>query len=174
MQKKDAVQVLQVRADEMNKAVEQMYNLPRNPISDTTNFIVTATTVDTAKMDNRFDDRNSLFLLAIDKFSALAALNPLDQSLRTLIWQDMLYGIKFEFWDRAERKALEIIQLYNETRGQAGPYNFSEQLITTREVLISKHKAELEDAKKAGTWNWFRKKQPPQQEGPMMAPGMNQ
>lgn len=160
MQKKDAIQVLAGKTEEMNRAVEQVYNLPRNPISDHTSFIVTATTVDTSKMDVRFNDRNNLFLLAIDKFSALAALNPLDQSLRTLIWQDMLYAIKFEFWDRAERKALEIIQLYNESRGQAGPYNFSEQLITTREILISKHKQELEEAKKAGSLSWFRKKQP--------------
>ena len=163
-QKKEAIQVLTAKTEEMNRAVEQIYNLPRNPVSDHTNFIVTSTTIDTSKMDERFDDRNALLLLAIDKFTALSALNSYDETLLEYIWQDMIYATKFEFWDRAERKAMEIIKYCNMSRGRAGPYNFSEQLITTKEVLVSKHKQEIEEAKKAGTMSWFRKRQPPQPE----------
>jgi hypothetical protein len=50
------------------------------------------------------------------------------------------------------------------SRGRAGPYNFSEQLITTKEVLVSKHKQEIEEAKRKGSLDFMRKKQPPQQE----------
>lgn len=158
--KKNEKEILKQKTEELNRAVNQLYTMPITPVSDHTNFIVTATTIDTNKMDQRFDDRNSLFLLAVDKFSALAAMQPSDEALRTLIWQDMLYAIKFGFWDRAERKAIEIIQLYNETRGRAGPYNFSEQMITTKEVLVSKHKQELEEAKRKGSWGFMRKRPP--------------
>jgi hypothetical protein len=148
----------------MNRAVEQVYNLPRNPISDHTSFIVTSTTVDTSKMDQRFNERNGLFLLAVDKFTALSALEPYDEILLEYIWQDMFYAQKFEFWDRAERKAIEIIKYCNMSRGRAGPYNFSEQLITTKEVLVSKHKQEMEESKRKGSLDFLRKKQQPQQE----------
>jgi hypothetical protein len=158
--KKDKEDILVHKANELNNAVDQLFNMPVSPISDHTNFLVTATTIDTNKMDKRFNDRNALFLLAVDKFSALAALQPTDEALRTLIWQDMLYAIKFDFWNRAERKAIEIIQLYNETRGRAGVYNFSEQMITTKQVLISKHKQELEEAKRKGSWGFMRKRPP--------------
>jgi hypothetical protein len=76
----------------------------------------------------------------------------------------MFYAQKFEFWDRAERKAIEIIKYCNMSRGRAGPYNFSEQLITTKEVLVSKHKQEIEEAKRKGSLDFLRKKQPMQQE----------
>ena len=176
-QKKDVVQIAQNKKEELGRAVDMMYNLPRNPISDTTNFIVTATTIDTSKMDSRFDERNALKLLAIDKFSALAALEPIDESILTYLWQDLKYAISFEFWDRAEDKALEIDNLLNLSRGRAGLYNFSEQLITQREVLISKHKQETEEAKRAGIGNWFRKRQSTPQETQMLTgvpPGGNQ
>jgi hypothetical protein len=93
-------------------------------------------------MDDRFNDRNNLKLLSIDKFPALAAFDPMDEAIKQFMWIDLKYAIKFEFWDRAEEKALEIIDLCNTSRGRAGQYNFSEQLITTKEVLVSK----------TGTW----------------------
>jgi hypothetical protein len=161
---KEAIQTLANKTEEMNRAVEQVYNLPRNPISDHTSFIVTSTTIDTSKMDQRFNDRNGLFLLAVDKFTALSALEPYDEMLLEYIWQDMFYAQKFEFWDRAERKAIEILKYCNMSRGRAGPYNFGEQLITTKEILVSKHKQEIEEAKRKGSLDFLRKKQQPQQE----------
>ena len=158
-QHKDATQILMNKAEDMYSAVKQMNDLPRNPISDHTNFIVTSTTVDTSKMDERFDARNNLKLLAIDKFPALAALDPMDEAILQFMWIDLKYAIKFEFWDRAEDKALEIINVYNTSRGRAGQYNFGEQLITTKEILVSKHKQEIEEAKRQGLGlNPFRKR----------------
>lgn len=175
--KKDFAQTAQNKKEELTRAVDMMYTLPRNPISDTTSFIITSTTIDTSKMDNRFDSRNALKLLAIDKFSSLAALQPIDESILTYLWQDLKYAINFEFWDRAEDKALEIDNLLCLSRGRAGQYNFSEQLITQREVLISKHKQEVEESKKAGINNWFRRRQSTPQETQMLTgqpPGGNQ
>jgi len=146
----------------IDQTLNSYYDIPRNPVSDTTNFIVVSTTIDSQKIeDERFKIRNELFLLATDKFSALAALTNEDQALTTLMWQDLLYSIKFQFWDRAERKAIEIIRVYNESRGREGQYNFSEQLITQREILISKHKQEQEEQKKKGFFgNIMTKKEP--------------
>lgn len=145
--KKDAVK--QEAKQKAVSLVDDIYNLPRNPISDTTSFIVKSTTVDTARLnDPRFRERNELLILAIDMFSALSNLKPEDQTLTTLIWQDMLYAIKFGYWNRAERKALELIRVYNESRGREG--EFSRQLITTREELIARHKIDEKETKKKG------------------------
>jgi hypothetical protein len=143
--------------------VDNVYNLPRNPISDTTNFIVTSTTIDVQKIDDkRFKARNELLIMAIDKFSALSNLNPSDQTLTTLIWQDMIYAIKFGYDGRAERKALELIRVYNESRGRGG--EFSRQLITTREELIAKHKMEETERQKKGLLGFMYKKPQPSEE----------
>jgi hypothetical protein len=48
-------------------------------------------------------------------------------------------------------------------------YNFSEQLITQREVLISKHKQEVEESKRAGLGNWLRRRQSTPQESQMLS-----
>ena len=140
------------------KSMDDLYNLPRNPVSDTTSFIVKSTTIDTDKLlDKRFKERNELLILAIDLFSAMSNLDVEDQTLSQLIWQDMKYAIKFGYFKRAETKALELIRLYNESRGRKG--KFSMQLITTREELIARHKKDEEESKRKGFWG-FTKKQP--------------
>jgi hypothetical protein len=136
----------------MVSMVDDIYNLPRSPVSDTTRFIVESTSVDTNKLaDPRFKMRNELFILAIDKFSALSNLKPVDQTITQLIWQDLLFAIKFGYWKRAERKALELIRFYNESRGREG--KFSGQLITTREELVAESKKTEEESKKKGFWS---------------------
>ena len=153
-------EVIQEAKQQMSKIAEDLYALPRNPIADTTNFIVTSTTIDVQKIDDkRFKERNELLIMAIDKFSALSNLEPEDQTLTTLIWQDMIYAIKFGYYDRAERKALELLRVYNESRGRGGLY--SSQLITTREELIAKHRLEESERKKKGLGSFMYKK--PQQ-----------
>lgn len=147
--------------DRIDKTEKELYNLPMNPISDTTSFIVKSTTIDTDKLaDKRFKERNESYILAIDLFSALSNLEPEDQQQSQLTWIDLKNAKKKGFKRREEEKALEIIRLYNESRGRKG--KFSMQLITTREELIARHKKEEEESKKKGFWG-FSKKQQPQQ-----------
>jgi hypothetical protein len=153
-----SVNIIQQQQDEQEKqqikkrigdAMDDLYNLPRNPVSDTTSFIVKSTSIDTNKLeDKRFRSRNELFILATDMFSALSNLEDVDQTLTQLIWQDMKFALRFGFMRRAETKALELIRVYNESRGRKG--RFSTQLITTREELIAKHNREQEQTRKRG------------------------
>lgn len=133
----------------VGKAVDEIYNLPRNPVSDTTSFIVKSTTIDLNDIeDPKFKEQMQLFILTINKFSALANLSPIDETLLEHIWLDLVYAVKFNFQKRAKRKALEMIRVYNQSRGRKGM--FSAQLITTREELVATHKRAEAESKKAG------------------------
>ena len=142
----------------INDTVDEIYNLPRNPISDTTSFIVKSTTIDTQKMsDLRFKTRNELLILAVDMFPALANLKPEDQALTQKMWTNMMCGIRRGYMNYAEHKALELIRFYNESRGREG--KFSQQLITTREELVAKHRTEESESKKRGLLGFMRPKE---------------
>lgn len=142
----------------INDAVDELYNLPRNPISDTTAFIVKSTTIDLQKMqDPRFKIRNELLILAVDMFPALSNLEPVDQALTQKIWTNMICGIRRGYMNYAERKALELIRIYNESRGRKG--EFSRQLITTREELVARHRTDEAASRKRGLLGFMRPKE---------------
>lgn len=139
--------------------VDDIYNLPRNPISDTTSFIVKSTTIDLSDIeDPKFKREMELQILSINKFAALSNLNSKDETLLEHMWQDLKFAIKFGYQKRAKTKCLEIIRLYNQSRGREG--KFSMQLITTREELIARHKKDEEESKKKGFFGFRKPKEP--------------
>ena len=150
--------VKQQAKKQLSDAMDTLLNLPRNPVSDTTNFIVQSTTVDLSGIsDIKFKEQMELYLLVINKFSALSNLTDSDQTLTRLLWQDLKYALKFGFQTRAKVKALELIHLYNESRGRNG--KFSAQLITTREELIAKHMKDEDKKEKKGFWGFKQKEE---------------
>lgn len=150
--------VKQELKEKMSSIVEDLYNLPRNPISDTTSFIVKSTTIDTSKIsDNRFRERNELLILVADMFPALSNLKPEDQALLQTMRNTLKCALRRGYYTLAEQKALDIITFYNESRGR--DMRFSQQLITTREELIAKHKTEESQTKKKGFLGFMRPKE---------------
>lgn len=145
--------------DDLKNAIDQLYELPRNPISDTTQFIVQSTTIDSQKItDPRFKRDFETEMMTIDKFSALSNIDLTDQMLTRLIRKDMQFAKKFGMTDRYRRMALEIIAIYNESRGRGG--FFQEAMITQKQELTQKYKEEQEQKKRS----WFSRKKDEQNE----------
>lgn len=144
----------------IKQATEELYDLPRHPVSDTTQFIVASTTIDTQKLkDPRFKENFENEIMSIDKFAPLSNIDLIDQLHTRLIWMDMIFAKRMGMKERFQRKSLEIIRLYNESRGRGG--RFQDALITTRQELIARHK---EDEQKKSKWGFMRKKQPPEEQ----------
>lgn len=148
------------RTEYRQKAVEmadKIYDLPRNPTSDVTNFIIKSTTVDRNKIsDNKIKSRNEIYLMVTDMFPALSNITESDQALTRYLWQDIMWSLKFGFVNRAWRKGIELIHFYNETRGINNV--FSNQLITTREILLAKQRTEEERNKKRNIFGFMKGK----------------
>ena len=150
---------------ELEKVVDNVYNIPRNPISDTTDFIVTSTTLDTNVIDDpefKKDFQNEL--LVINKFPALSNIDDLDRILTRFKWMDMEMSKQMGLKNRPREKALEIAWHYNESRGL--DFGFQKALITQRQEINSRQQSEPQEYKK-GFWGSFRTKkevQPIQEE----------
>jgi len=153
--------------EELKQAIDDTYDIPRHPVSDTTQFIVSSTTIDTQKLkDPRFTEKFENEILSIDKFAPLSNVDALDQQLTRLIWMDIIFAKRMGMEDRAKRKSLEIVRLYNESRGRGG--FFQEALITQRQELLARQ--QQEEQKRKG-WDIFKHKRPPEQQQMMMQRG---
>ena len=107
------------KKEAVKQYVEDIYNIPRHPISDTSQFIVASTTIDKQTLkDPLFAERFEDEILSIDKFAPLSQIDALDQQYTRLIWMDMIFAKRMGMTDRAKRKALEIVRIYNESRGR--------------------------------------------------------
>ena len=86
----------QVDKEDIKNAIDQLYDIPRNPISDTTQFIVQSTTIDSQKItDPKFKRDFETEMLTIDKFAALSNIDLTDQMLTRLMRKDMQFAKKF-------------------------------------------------------------------------------
>ena len=149
----------------LKQGIDEIYNIPTNPVSDTTQFIISSTTIDTHKLrsENRFTENFENEILSIDKFAPLSNIDLTDQLLTRLIWMDMVFAKRMGMTERAQRKSLEIVRLYNESRGRGG--FFQDAMITQRQELIAKQQKEEEKRKRLG---FFKKKQPQEKQNPYM------
>lgn len=158
---KPNIQINQEPSDEEKKEVikqyvDDIYSIPRHPISDTTQFILSSTTIDKQGLkDPRFAERFEDEILSIDKFSSLSNIDMIDEKLTRLIWMDIIFAKRMGMNDRAKRKALEIVRIYNESRGRAG--FFQSALITQRQELLAKQQ---EEEKKRRGLSFFKRKEP--------------
>lgn len=143
--------------ERLHEEIDELYEAPRHPISDTTQFIVSSTTIDSQKIqDPRFKQEFENEILSIDKFAPLSNIDLTDQLLTRLIWMDMVFAKRMGMTNRARRKSLEILRLYNESRGRGG--FFQDAMITQKQIITAKH--QQEQAKRR--WNFMRKKEPQQ------------
>jgi len=165
--------VKKVRETEVRPQMHGYDNIQQDQmrtVSDLSNFIVTSTTIDLNKMSPerkvRFIEDHIEEMLAIDKFSALANTDKLDQLRTKLLWLDVKFSKQYkDMYDmrrRAENKTLEILHVYNESRGFCG--GFQNALITTRQELSSKIEQE-EQRRRKGLLGGFMRKEPPLQQG---------
>ena len=128
--------------------IDESYNIPRNPISDTTDFIVSSTTLDTTQMvdEQKFKNDHENELLIINKFPALSNIDDVDRVLTRLKWTDMQFCKQMGLTHRATEKALEIAWHYNESRGL--DFGFQRALITQRQEINAKSYNEPSEYKK--------------------------
>jgi hypothetical protein len=148
------------KAEAIHQAIDDL-TAPRHPISDTSQFIVTSTTIDTQKIiDPRFKERWENEIMSIDKLAPLSNIDLTDQLLTRLIWMDVVFARRMGMTERAQRKTLEILRLYNESRGRDG--FFQRAMITQRQELLARQQQEEQQRK---SWlSRFRHKTNPQEQ----------
>jgi len=167
-----SVNIIQEPSDDekqemLKKAVDDVYNIPRHPVSDTSQFIVSSTTIDKQTLkDPRFVEKFENEILSIDKFAPLSQIDTIDQQYTRLIWMDIIFAKRMGMEDRAKRKALEIVRLYNESRGREG--FFQKALITQRQELLARQEQEEKQRKKG----WWHRKEPVEQQMVMPQQGV--
>ena len=147
IQQKEETAKKEIKA-KLGDIIDETYNIPRNPISDTTDFIVTSTTLDTTQMANetKFKEDHENELLIINKFPALSNIDDVDRVLTRLKWTDMQFCKQMGLEHRATEKALEIAWHYNESRGL--DFGFQRALITQRQEINAKSYNEPQEYKK--------------------------
>lgn len=152
----------------MKQAIDEVYDIPRHPVSDTTQFIISSTTIDKQKLhDPRFSEQFENEILSIDKFAPLSNIDEIDMQLTRLIWMDIIFAKRMGMDDRAKRKSLEIVRLYNESRGRTG--FFQKALITQRQELMARQ--EQNEQQNKGRLGFFRRKPQPSEQMMQMQQG---